>query len=217
MRWCHHGHHRQGPLSAWVIYLSAINSWVVMTTMIGLISFDCKNAERSGKREVFTEMLGDWVLFFLCFWCYTLSFYIFFSVFLYPGLLYHHHPPSPPRVPVKDIHKRSTAYGRDSGGPAWTPALPSLAASTRQSLFCRSLVLIGLGWRRVHSFSQIGFVYCAFHVMCVLKHNLTAVAFLPFSKITLERKTAEKNMIWFLFSSWELLLVYKCANQKWIW
>lgn len=126
-------------------------------------------------------------------------------------------PPPPPRVPVKDIHKRSTAYGRDSGGPAWTPALPSLAASTRQSLFCRSLVLIGLGWRRVRSFSQIGFVYCAFHVMCVLKHNLTAVAFLSFSKITLERKTAEKNMIWFPLSSWELLLVYKCADQKWIW
>lgn len=30
-----------------------------MTTMIGLISFDCKTAERSGKREVFAEMLGD--------------------------------------------------------------------------------------------------------------------------------------------------------------
>lgn len=37
----------------------------------------------------------------------------FFSVSLYPGLLY-----PPPRVPLKDIHKRSAAYGRDSGGPA---------------------------------------------------------------------------------------------------
>lgn len=143
-----------------------------------------------------------------------LSFYIFFSVSLYPGLLY-----PPPRVPLKDIHKRSAAYGRDSGGPAWTPALPLLAASTRQSLFCRSLVLIGLGWRRVHFLSQNGFVYCAFHVMCVLKHNLTAVACLPFPKITLERKTAEKSMVFFLFLffSWELLPLCKCANQKSIW
>lgn len=166
-----------------------------------------------GNREVFTEMLGDWAPFFLCFWCYMLSFYIFFFCLPLSWTSL------PPRVPLKDIHKRSAAYGRDSGGPAWTPALPSLAASMRQSLFCRSLVLIGLGWRRVHSFSQIGFVYCTFHVACMLKHNLKVVAFLPFPKITLERKTAEKRMILFLFLffSWELLLLYKCVNQKWIW
>lgn len=136
--------------------------------------------------------------------------------FLFPFILDFFTPP--PCVPLKDIHKRNAAYGRDSGGPAWTPALPSLAASMRQSLFCRSLVLIGLGWKRVHSFSQIGFVYCAFHVACMLKHNLTVVAFLPFPKITLERKTAEKRILFlFLFFSWELLLLYKCAKQKWIW
>lgn len=114
-------------------------------------------------------------------------------------------PPPPPTLLVslsRTFIKGALLMVETVVGPAWTPALPSLAASTRQSLFCRSLVLIGLGRRRVHSFSQIGFVYCAFHVMCVLKRNLTAVAFLPFPKITLEGKTAERSMIWFLFFSW---------------
>lgn len=51
-------------------------------------------------------------------------------------------------------------------GPACTPALRSLSASMRQSFFCYSFFLIQFGWRQVHSFSLIGFVYSVCVCVC---------------------------------------------------
>lgn len=74
-------------------------------------------------------------------------------------------------------------------------ARPSLHSSVFVLLLARS------DWFRVVKFTpQIGFVSCAFHVTCVLKNNLTSVAFLPFHKITLENKKRETSMILFWFS-----------------
>lgn len=101
---------------------------------------------------------------------------------------------------------------------SWTSSAPSVVSLSRtfikaelvmvetawpclQSLFCCSLVLIGLWWRHIRSFSQIAFVCHAFHATCVLKHNLKGVAFFSFPQITLESKTPEKNVFDFVFAS----------------
>lgn len=73
---------------------------------------DCENAERWEQGGVYRDVARLNSVLFMLLVLYAV-FLHFFSVSLYPGLLY-----PPPRVPLKDIHKRSAAYGGDSGGPA---------------------------------------------------------------------------------------------------
>lgn len=74
---------------------------------------DCENAGRWEQGGVYRDVGRLSSILFMLLVLYAV-FLLFF--FLSPFILDFFTPP--PCVPLKDIHKRNAAYGRDSGGPA---------------------------------------------------------------------------------------------------
>lgn len=148
----------------------------VATTWQNLLTYPEEN-----KEKFMDLVLLGWAahvfffIFFILFWRYVVSLPLStFCLSLFTPAFFI--PPS--LVSLSRTFMKGELLGWRECGPACTPALRSLSTSMHQSFFCCSFFLIHFGWRQVHSFSLIGFVYVVCVLVCVL-YNLGAVLSLP--------------------------------------
>lgn len=130
----------------------------VATTRQNLLTYPKENGG-----EFMSLVLLGWAALVFFFFCNAVSLLLStFSLSLFTAAFF-----SPPSLVSlsRTFMKGELLWCRECG-PACTPALRSVSASMRQSFFCCSFILIQFGWRQVHSFSLIGFVYSVFACVC---------------------------------------------------